>query len=234
MTNPIFYYHLKDVEKNKSIKYVLSIGKRQPMHIGHKRSLERIISLKHKTLIYVIGSVNKYGDPLFDPFTNPLNLEQQIEQFKRVFPRTKAIFIPIVDTQELADWGPLIIKDLIKFGIKPNECVIHFIGKEEDKIEAPCSFIHKDTGKTVTLDKGHWLIEVLSYYGIPIWFDNEFPVDLKISARSFRDIDLRFKEETSFLAAPEYLLEIASAAKDKTDGKVTLKDLSLSRIRHKQ
>ncbi len=229
MNNPRFLYSQNEIEESK-IKYILSIGKRQPMHIGHKKSLEKILNIKNTKIIYVIGSVNKGGDPLFDPFVNPLNVDQQIEQFKRVFPNKKAIFIPIPDVEEMSQWGPIIINALKEKNIDPKECAIHFIGKPEDRLKDPSSFFLPN-GKKIILESGRWLIEALAYYDIAIQFDQEIEVDLTLSARNLRNIDLESKE-TSLLAAPKYLLEIASEAKDKNSQEpITLRDLSLQRIK---
>ncbi len=228
-----------DNVKNGNFKYLISIGKRQPMHIGHKRSLERILSLDALKLIYVIGSSNKGGDALFNPFINPLNLNQQIEQFKFVFPDANPIFISIDDITDMSKWGSSIVSKLEEINIKPCECVIHFIGKEEDRITAPCSFMI-ESGKKITLEKGRWLIEALEYYEFDIWFDNEAEVNLSISARNLRNIDLIniSKEDKNLFAAYDYIVKIAKEARasdperDKIlDIPLTLGDLSKQRIR---
>lgn len=226
--------------KESGIKYVLSIGKRQPMHIGHKKNLERILSIDNVTLVYVIGSANKYGDHLFDPYVNPLNIEQQIEQFKEVFPKeTKVIFLPINDVADMSKWGPSIKENLEGLEIYPEDCAIHFIGKPEDKIKSPVSFI-LENGEYVTLKAGQWLVEAMSYYGFTIWFDEELEVDLSISARNLRKLDLNnlTEEQKKIIAAPDYLIKIAKLARDKNPDKllmkdipITLADLTLERMR---
>lgn len=226
---PQQFYSLEDVIKAK-IKYILSIGKRQPMHIGHKKSLERILNIPNTKLIYVIGSVNKGGDPLFDPFVNPLTLEQQIEQFNRALPNNDVIFLPILDVADMSKWGPSIISSLEELNIKPNECVIHFIGKPEDRLKEASSFF-LPTGEQIILEAGRWLIEAITYYNIAIWFDKEIEVNLNLSARNLRNIDLN-SAENALLATPDYLLEIASKAHDKNSkDPITLRDLSLQRIK---
>ena len=218
--------------KDKNIKYILSIGKRQPMHVGHKRSLERILALKEMELVYVIGSSNLKGDPLFDPIVNPLTVEQQKQQFREVFPDSSPIFIAIKDVPDMSKWGDVMIDSLAEYGIKPEECAIHFIGKQEDKLSQEISF---DLGvEQVSLKKGQWLIEALSFWGFTMWFDEELKSDLSISARNLRNIDL-LAGDTKLFAAPEYLKELAvkaregnSEAKDKP---ITLYDLSLERMK---
>lgn len=229
MTKPLYFYSLANPDKTK---YILSIGKRQPMHIGHKKSLEKILNLKGITLVYVMGSVNTGKDPLFAPFINPLNLDQQIEQFRQVFPEKEVIFMPILDVADMSKWGPDIIKHLAEHNIKPENCAVHFIGKPEDRLKEPCSFLLPDKTK-VTLEPGRWLIEALSYYGIAIWFDQKLEVDLNISAKNLRELDLEHLsvDERNLFAAPDYLLKIAKQAKDvNSTTPVTLKDLSLKRI----
>jgi hypothetical protein len=229
---PIYFHRLQQV-KDAGIKYILSIGKRQPMHIGHKRSLERILDIEGAKLVYVIGSTNLPGDPLFDPFTNPLNVEQQIEQFKRAIPEKEVIFLPILDVADMSKWGPSIVASLKEIGIKPEECAMHFVGKPEDKLKKPSSFALPDD-KIVTLSVGQWLVEAMGYYGFIIWFDDEMKVDLNLSARSLRTMDLEnlTDKQKSFFAAPDYLLNIAREARKKNlnkEGAITLEDLSLAR-----
>ncbi len=231
----IKYFHTLAELRNSKIKYVLSIGKRQPMHFGHKRSLEKLLAIEGIKLIYVIGSANQGGDPLFDPFTNPLTIDQQIEQFKRAFPQQDAIFLPIIDVADMSKWGPSIIASLKVLGISPQECAMHFIGKPEDKLKVPSSFILPN-GEIVTLQAGQWLVEAMGYYGFAIWFDDEMDVDLSISARNFRKMDLEHlsDEQKALFATPEYLLEIAQKARENNpdkNGPITLEDLSLERLR---
>lgn len=222
---------LKDLE-SQNIKYILSIGKRQPMHIGHKTSLERILALKDIQLVYVIGSCNLKGDPLFDPLVNPLTIEQQIKQFETVFPKKQAIFIPIPDVPKMGKWGDVMIESLSKHNISPKECAIHFIGKDEDRLEKDLQFTMTN-GKDVTLRKGRWLIEALAFWGFTIWFDKEIKTDLTISARNLRKLDLN--GNTDLFAAPNYLKELAMKAREgnpEVKGEpLTLYDLSLQRIK---
>ena len=232
-----YFYDIEQL-KEINIKYILSIGKRQPMHIGHKRSLARILSIKEMRLIYVIGSANLADDPLFDPITNPLTVEQQIQQFKIAFPNEQVIFLPIIDVEDMSKWGPSIIASLADLSITPEECAIHFIGKSEDKLLQENSFF-LPSGEKVTLNPGQWLIEALGYYNFAIWFDN-IEVDLSISARNLRQLDLENlnPEQEGLLATPNYLLELAVIARNNNPNKdklkdhpITLYDLSLERAR---
>ena len=233
-----YIYKLQQV-KDLGIKYILSIGKRQPMHIGHKKTLEKILSIKKTKLIYVIGSANKGGDPLFNPFVNPLNIYQQIEQFKFVFPNKEVIFLPIIDVADMSKWGPSIINSLSDIGINPEECVMHFVGKPEDKLKDKTSF-YLLSGEEVTLNPGQWLVEAMGYYGFTLWLDNEIEADLSISARNLRELDLEnlTDEQKIIISCPNFLLKIAKEARENnpdkdnlTNDPITLKDLSLQRLR---
>ncbi len=233
-----YFYNIKELQQ-AGIKYILSIGKRQPMHIGHKRSLERIMALNEMKLIYVIGSSNTGKDPLFDPVINPLTVDQQIEQFKQVFPNQEVIFLPILDVADMGQWGPSIIDALNKLNIDPKKCAIHFIGKLEDKLMVESKF-HLMDGKEVRLLPGQWLIEALTYYDLAIWFDQEMLVDLSISARQFRQLDLENLklEQVNLLAAPDYLKSLAQDARKNNPEllgtPITLYDLSLKRKKMEQ
>ena len=224
-------FNIEQLE-SANIKYILSIGKRQPMHIGHKKSLERILALKDMQLVYVIGSSNLKGDPLFDHIVNPLTVEQQKEQFRKVFPRKKVIFIPIMDVPDMGQWGDVMINSLAEYEINPKNCAIHFVGKAEDKLAQDISF--NLYGKKVSLKAGQWLIEALNFWGFPIWFDEELKTDLSISARNLRNLDL-CSEDTKLFAAPEYLKKMAMKARERNPElkgePITLYDLSLERIK---
>jgi hypothetical protein len=232
-----FFYSLSEViSANK--KYILSIGRRQPMHIGHKNTLKKLIKIQNELdlqLIYVMGSTNVAGDPLFNPFVNPLNVEQQIKQFQIAFPDTKAIFLSIIDEPDMNQWGVSIIDALNKLNIQPQDCVIHFVGKEEDKLTEDVSFT-KNNNETITIAAQHWLIEAIAYYDIAIWFDREIETDLTISARNLRQLDLAnltLKEKALF-ATPEYLKSLALQARlsnPNKEEKLSLKELTLQRLR---
>lgn len=233
-----YFYDINQV-KNAGIKYILSIGKRQPMHMGHKQSLEKILSIEGIKLIYVIGSTNKGGDPLFDPIVNPLTIDQQIDQFNHVFPESDAIFLSILDVKDVGRWGPSIIDALEEKNINPKECIIHFIGKPEDKIVEKCEF-DLVNGDKVSLLPGQWLIEALAYYNLAIWFDQDMLVDLSISARKFRQLDLEnlIEDQEKLLAAPDFIKEICIKAREGNleleEKPITLYDLSLQRIKKEQ
>lgn len=226
------FYHLDEL-KARNIKYILSIGKRQPMHVEHKKGLEKILALKNMKLVYIIGSANLKGDPLFDPIVNPLTIKQQKEQFKAVFPDADPLFLSINDDPEMEKWGDIIIAALAEYNIHPSECAIYFIGKEEDKLKQDISF--SLAGKKVKLRAGQWLIEALNFWGFPIWFDKDLKVDLNLSARNLRILDLFDKDNMKFFAAGEYLQEQALKARAKNpelgDLAITLYDLSLQRMK---
>ena len=218
----------------KDVKYILSIGKRQPMHIGHMRALERILAIKDRRLVYVIGSTNAKTDPLFDPLTNPLDLKQQIKQFQVVFPDADPVFIAIKDVPEMGQWGDILIAALARQGIKPEECVIHFIGKDEDRLEWDMEFSMRN-GQRCLLNKGQWLIEALTHWGFQIWFDEREDADLSISARNLRKVDLFDEEQIKLLAAPEFLRNLAVKAREGNPefagNPITLYDLSWQRMK---
>lgn len=228
-----YFYHQEQVEKAK-IKYILSIGRRQPMHIGHKQSLAKIMKIQGIKLVYVMGSSNLYGDELFDPINNPLDIAQEIEQFKVVFPDyNDVIFLPILDYKDMSDWGPAIKASMDRLNINIADCAIYFIGKPEDALIEATSF-YLETGEKVTLNPGQWLIDAMAYYGFAIWIDKDIEVNLNISARKLRNLDLNNLSESdrSLIAAPEYLLDLAKSARLKnglSTEPLTLNDLSVLR-----
>lgn len=211
-------------------KYVISIGKRQPMHIGHKRNLAKLLNIQTVKLIYIIGSANCGKDELFDPEVNPLTIKQQIDQFKYVFGDLDVIFLPIKDLIQMNDWGVTIIELLANLTISPDECVIHFIGKEEDRIAQELKFTLPN-GDLAVLKPGQWLIEALSFYNFDIWFDQEDKEgNLRISARNLRNLDLEniSEEQKNIFAAYDFLLKLAIEARDRNPDKAELKNIPLT------
>jgi hypothetical protein len=138
-----------DAPKADGIKYMLSVGRRQPMHQGHLRTLARIMEHGY-TPIIVIGSTNTaekangLADPLFEPVSNPLTLEQQREQIRLSLPgKVEGKDYHLVSFPDLGDtdkWNQTLI-DTLKGQIEidgkyPNllgQTAFHFIGKPEDK-----------------------------------------------------------------------------------------------------
>lgn len=212
-----YIYNVGDVSL-VSPKYIISIGRRQPMHIGHIMGIKRILSIENAKLIYVIGSMNLFGDLLFDPINNPLNLEQQIQQFKLVFPKENPIFIALKDFPDTLLWASTLIKLLQDINISSDECVIHFIGKKEDVLQTK-KYWYVD-GKEILLLPNQWEIEIFKYFGFRIWMDSlqyivKDSADLCISARNFRGIDLYnlSQSDKRLLATPDYLKKIALKAR---------------------
>ena len=207
---------LNELRSAKSIKYIITIGRRQPMHIGHKQSLDKIISnLNEAKIIYGIGSSN-LNAPFFNPLTNPLSIEQQVGQFYAVFPEQDAIFLPIEDVGNMGVWSENIVKSLAAENIRPDECVVYFLGKEEDKrTEAKITQCY---GRDVTMPVGDWEINIINQWGFNIWNDLQLDeADLNISARQFREKDFRtFTEaEKILLPAFDYLYNEIIIARDE-------------------
>lgn len=221
--------HSEEELKQNGVKYIISIGKRQPMHVEHKKCIAKLLSLVDYRLIFAIGSSNQPGDKLFDPITNPLSVEEQIKQFKIVFPEANPIFIAVDDDPDMGKWGDLLIDALSKHNILPQECVIYFIGKEEDRLVEEVKFTKTD-GDVCVLKEGEWLIEALRFWGFAFWYDKDIQVNLDISARKLRKLDLEYMsaEERNLFAAPDFIISLAKAAREANPEKDKIKDFPLT------
>lgn len=230
-TSNIGYESLKNELEKLQIKFALSIGRRQPMHIAHLDCL-REISMYRLHPIIIIGSANQPTNKFFDPFKNPLTIKQQKIQLEVALQKIKVekfTIFEIEDNESSEIWLNSIIESLKKIGIKPDETVMHYRTKNEN--------IDNKT-----------LIKPLSSYeklfqtnSIAVWESyNKSKLYDKLNSTYFRTFNIEsaaFLDEKSNLVAPEYISEQIFQARSANPDKnklynlpLTMLDLSLIRL----
>ena len=161
------------------IKTVASIGRRQPMHIMHQKTLQRIVDAGFRLLV-VVGSTNSADDPLYNPIKNPLNFEQQIQQIRHAMPNVDMDIVPLDDVGDLEVWCQNL-RDLL-----PEGSAVHFMGKGQDK----SNFSIRAGREFITMEDA-WEIEALPHFDVNLWLDNNWDgYDPDLSATDLREVDL--------------------------------------------
>ena len=237
--------------KAAGIKYSLLVGRRQPMHQAHLKTIAKNMEAGLIPII-VIGSSNtaikqdSSDDGLFDPIRNPLTPEQQREQIKRAFPdKVEGMDYVVTEFSDLGNnelWCRGLVEKLhgeVEINGKHPELsgktMFHFIGKPED---------------AVTLGEGQ---EKFEYAWEKIFDELKFPalvdaphadVDINLSATKLRELDLNnlSANDKALFADSDYIIELANKARENNPQKdilnnahipVTLLDLSMERL-HKE
>ena len=211
------------------IKYAISIGRRQPIHIVHYDCIKEILN-KGLTPIVIMGSNNTPKNKFYDVLKNPLNIAQLNEQLKITLGSINYISFAVKDCDHEIDWVEDIISNLRKLDINENETLMHFRKKINDQ-------------KTINQP-----IKSLSHYqqlfidsGIQIWESvNQNKAFDQISSTYFRQIDLEkmTKEEKDILTCPGYIVAEARKARFNNGNKkliehlpITMLDLSLAKLK---
>ncbi len=246
--------HYTDFEtpKEHGIQYMLAVGRRQPMHQAHLRTLSRIMEQGY-TPIIVIGSTNKaekvngLTDNLFEPVSNPLTLEDQRTQIRQALAgKQEGKDYHMVSFPDLGDndaWNHALtdcLKGQIEIdGKYPNllgKTAFHFIGKPEDK--KPRRFVSPDGESKEVL--AYFWEDTFDKLGLPVLTDSLYP-DLPkgLSATYLRSLDLNHlsTSDRALFAAPDFIIERANQARNANPEKdalrelpVTLLDISLERL----
>jgi NAD+ synthase (glutamine-hydrolysing) len=223
---------VKTALKAGGVEYAISIGRRAPMHRVHADCLREIAATGLKP-VFFIGSTNGSDSAFFDPVKNPLTLEQQKEQLKRAVPELydDALVMTLPDVGNQQRWLNGFYNQLQKTPFA-GKAAVHYRIKAADA---------KDAGGA---------IRPLSQYadgftarGIGAWESrNQNPADDEVNATQIRGFDLAKLTDTqkSLMAAPDYIVELAKAARDANPDKALLEknnipltvfDLSLDRLR---
>lgn len=212
--------------------YGVSLGRRAPMHRMHVDCILEIVSAGLKPVI-VIGSVNGPESPLYDPVRNPLSLEQQKEQIRRALPGLNiddGAILTLPDDPDDDVWMKTFVGKLKAAGVYGSS-VVHFRSKS---VDAASHEAVKPLGQYV---------EPFMREGLAVWQSyNSDPADDTISGTDIRTYDLAHltDEQRNIIAAPDYIADIARAARaDNPDAKLlekyhvplTTLDLTLQRLR---
>lgn len=214
------------------IKYGISIGRRQPMHIMHLDCIQEITEAGLHPVI-VIGSSNTADDSIFNPLENPLTEAQQREQIRLAMAKVGIKDYTVLSLKDVGSpefWVGSLSKLLHDNGISSRQSVSHFRSKSTDRDKAGIVPL-KDTQ------------EMSLHYGISLWQShNRCASQDGYSATPFRTMPLDAPESQrelrETLVVPDYIRGIASSARaDNPDlallrnVPVTMLDLTLQRLR---
>lgn len=214
------------------VKYGITIGRRQPMHIMHLDCIQEIAKAGLHPVI-VIGSSNTAEDAIFNPLDNPLTEAQQREQIDNVMAASGIKDYTVLALKDVGSpefWVGSLSKLLHDNGISSRQSVSHFRTKSTDKA----------SGVIVPLQDTQ---EMSLHYGISLWqSQNRGARNSALSATPFRTMALEAPENQEVLrntlVAPDYIRGIASTARaDNPDAEllravpVTMLDLTLQRMR---
>jgi NH3-dependent NAD+ synthetase len=243
-------YHDFEQAKADGIQYMLAVGRRQPMHQGHLRTVQKIMD-QGFTPIVVIGSTNNakrqngLDDPLFEPLANPLTAEQQREQIKRALAgKVEGKDYHLIEFPDLGDtelWNRTLVEKLKgqieidgKYPDLLGKTAFHFIGKPEDRRPRRLA----DASDKEVL--AYYWEETLQKLGLPVLTDVPHEeVSYDLSATQLRSLDLNKlrASDRALFADPDYIIAQANAAREANPDKehirdmpVTLFDLTLQRL----
>lgn len=218
-----FHGHAEDVKEGLAkarLEYGVSIGRRAPMHRIHAEAISEIAEAGLKPVIF-IGSTNGADSPWFDPLRNPLTLAQQKEQLKSALPQhydeSRILTLPDVGNQEKWLNGFFDMFDGTPF---KDKSVMHYRTKAADKKDA--------NGAIRPLSQ---YMEGFGKRGLPAWESyNRDPADDNINATEIRSFDLNnlTPDQRALMAAPDYIISLAQAARDANPDKALLENLPLT------
>ena len=254
MTTPFKLYTDFTAPQADGIKYMLAVGRRQPMHVAHLETLQKILQHGY-TLIMVVGSTNEAIKPdgchdhFFEPIANPLTPTQQFNQARAALKEWRAgtdyLILPFPDVHDNDVWCWRLAESLKgwieidgKFPDLSGQTAFHFRGKEEDKR------LRRFIGQTPEAHE-----ERLAYFwegqfdrlGLPVLQDAPLPgTDMQsVSGTRLRQMDLNTltPEQYALFAVPDYIISEANWARSQNPSKaliahipVTTFDLTLQRL----
>lgn len=211
---------VRDDLKRDGLEYAVSIGRRAPMHRIHLECLQEIADAGLMPVVF-IGSTNGADSAWFDPVKNPLTLEQQKDQLKYALPHLydEGRILTLADVGDQEKWfaGFFAMFDGTPF---KDKSVVHYRSKAADAKDAnaairPLSAYMEGFGKR----------------GLPAWESyNRDPADDNINATEIRsfDLDNLTPDQRALMATPDYIIELARAARDANPDKELLKDIPLT------
>lgn len=211
--------------RRDGIKYGISVGRRQPMHMGHLYCIKDIVKAGLIPVIF-IGSANDSANKYYNPAKNPLNIKQQYEQLKIVLEKEKISdyhIIPIADIGDMDKWTTKVIELLdekIGQGVH-KKAVIHYIAKKSDADNLRGDIKSLTAYSDIFAQKS---LKTWQSYNVDSNLDN-------LNSTNYRYMDVSGAE---FLALPagKFIADIAQKAREnnKISGiAVTMADIALER-----
>jgi cytidyltransferase-like protein len=139
------------MKANKQKRVAFAIMRTQPLHFGHTRIIERMIS-KCETAIVALGSADKSRVP-----ANPFTIEERIQMLDNVFGNRIKI-VPLRDlgaTAETSTWCDYALDKISKLGMPaPTD---YFTGSRADAIWYRQRFFNADIGSPTDLTQEEFL-----------------------------------------------------------------------------
>lgn len=193
-----------EVLSREGVRFGVSLGRRAPMHCMH---VDCILDIVRAGLVPVIvmGSVNGADSVLYNPVKNPLTVEQQKEQFRIALAGVSYKALMMEDYVSDADWMKRLMQMLKDEGIY-DSATMHFRAKAADAADA-----NKTSHKPLSQ-----YTDVFTAEGVTVWQSyNENPEDDNINASDIRRFDLEnlTPAQRALMAAPDYIVSIARAAR---------------------
>ena len=211
---------VRDDLKQERLEYAVSIGRRAPMHRIHLECLTEIAEAGLLP-VFFIGSTNGADSAWFDPVKNPLTLAQQKEQLKRALPElyddTRVLTLADVGNQEKWFDGFFEMFDGTPF---KDKSVVHYRSKSADA---------KDTNAAIRPLSAY--MEGFGSRRLPAWESyNRDTADDEINATEIRSFDLEHlsPEQRALMATPDYIIDLARAAREANPDKELMKDIPLT------
>lgn len=129
--------------KDQKITTGITVGRRQPMHIGHLDCVREIIHSGITNILFVIGSNNIAESDFYDAARNPLTFDQQVRQIQYALTllgqempeMNTAIDYKIVGLSDMGDmnaWAEELRELVVLSGFVPERAIYHYRSKVED------------------------------------------------------------------------------------------------------
>lgn len=207
------------------IKYGITVGRRQPMHIVHLDCIREIVRAGLHPII-IMGSVNAANSAFYKPLENPLTKMQQIEQLQIAMAKASIkdyTLLSLDDVDDIESWSDNLASTLVRARIVLDETVFHYREKVVDT--------KKLTERILPLSKYEAYI---MNHNISIWrsVNSDKQLD-EISSTPFRIMDLEgaeFYREKINLVCPDFITLLARTARTHNPHKLLMSHLPLTTL----
>lgn len=210
---------------SSKIKYGITVGRRQPMHVVHLDCILEIVRAGLHPVI-IMGSVNEANSKFYNPLQNPLTQMQQREQVQIAMDLVSIndyTLLSLDDVGDIESWTDNLASILVRAGIVLDESVFHYREKAIDST--------KLTERILPLHKYEAYI---TNHNISIWrsvnSDKKFN---EISSTPFRVMDLEgaeFERNKINLVCPDFIALQARNARDQSPHKLSISQLPLTTL----
>ena len=217
-----------------NIRYGISVGRRQPLHVVHLDCIHEI-ALAGLTPVIIIGSTNAANSPFYEPLANPLSNKQQHAQLTSALKRANIhdyALLSLADVGDMQGWTAALCELINSHNIPAQQAIMHYRKKAADK---------KYTGSEIIKPLEAYM-QVMNEHGIAMWESANGDISFDtISSSHYREIDI---ESTEFTSITNHLADadsftnwVKQARADNPDKALLAKlpltslDLTLERLR---